>query len=396
MNKCIWGLSLGLVGALVFADVASANSARLIVRGGSVSIKRSGWSGFSRAGNGSHLSGSDLIRPASGANAQLQCPSGRSVPLAANSTVSVNSKCGSSRGAVRNIEHLQPLLIGARPATAEADRPYLMTPNASISLTATPWLQWNALPNATQYTVTLKNLESGEVVWSLPSSTAMMPYPAQAEPLAVETPYQLLVAAESRSGTRQSESEPIVFRPDPFLLEELEQIAQINTESPNLRVLEQLDLLLDPGLPNGGYVGEAIALLQQQIQQQPSPMLTKRLGDVYLASGFYGRAEKAYQAVAAATGPTTTLAVNTGDDCFDLNGNCVQFADVELWLGSQVALAQLSYQENATDGAIAHLETTLGVAAQICDQTWVEGIAKMLTQWNAMSPALPQSCAAVQ
>ncbi|NEO86915.1 MAG: hypothetical protein F6J87_22050 [Spirulina sp. SIO3F2] len=377
MKKCLSFLACGLIGAIALAEPAWAGPARLIINGGAVSIRRAGWSQFSRAGNGTQLGGTDLIRPAAGANASLRCPNGGSRRVSGGSVVSVNNLCGGRSGSIRSGDVLKRLQLPDSIGGDDVSIPYIIAPRSGLLFNANPRFQWNPVADATRYTITLV-CEEGcdalepEAIWRGESETPQLTYPEDAPALQADAFYHLEVIADTGQSSTDAATEDVSFLVLP--LEDSVTISEDAELPPELLVFDQATLLLE-----NEYYADAIALLQDQITQTPTPALYQKLAELYLATGLRLLGEQAYAEAIALAGP---------DDS-------AEYADLEVWLASHYGLAQLYAEVNETEAAIAQLQAAEKVAALFCANLWLNGIQKKLSQWGTSSDSdATASCSA--
>lgn len=360
---------IAMLGVVALAAPALANPAQLIIWRGSVSAKKAQWSTFARARSGLSLGGADLVRPGPNARAALRCPDGRTPRLANNVVTSVNSKCNISR----TIYRPGPLTIGDLQGGSDRALPYIIAPRTRGVLSATPRLQWNPVPGATTYRVSLEIRKSRRqpqpdaVVWTVESPKAEIAYPEGAAPLETGQFYRLVVVADTGASSEQVTVQNLSFllRPQPDVAAELAAVDALELP-PELITLAKAEILLEKQ-----YLAGAIALLQAQIAREPTAALYQTLGNAYLASGLRLLAEATHQQAIAQA---------------DL------YAELDVWLASQLALAQLYERVGQPQAAVQRLRQAELAALYWCDGVQLAEIGQRLAALGAVGDEAAAAC----
>jgi hypothetical protein len=174
--------------ALADSKTAFVPSWLIEVRG-RVEYKRTSWSKYQPAQNGTELYPGDLLRLTRGAVARVRCASGRRwrVPDAGES--GLNNGCPP---VLRQGRGLTDLTRGGQDLTI----PFIISPRSTRLLTDKPLLRWNAVSGAKRYSVSVLDLRVGKgEVWKTEVSGTEVLYAGQ--PLEPGVDYLLVVKTDN-------------------------------------------------------------------------------------------------------------------------------------------------------------------------------------------------------
>jgi hypothetical protein len=162
---------------------------------GSVELKRSHWLWYRRINAPESLNPNDLIRVTQRNSAKIRCSDWkeRIIPTGSTRVSDICPSVNRPRLRYRGSNIIAPR--GGRDLLI----PFLITPRRTAILDDKPLLSWNAVPNATWYTVRLHG-ESG-IIWETEVSRNQVIYPGK-PPLEQGENYSIVV--EANTGTSSS------------------------------------------------------------------------------------------------------------------------------------------------------------------------------------------------
>ncbi|MEO0825003.1 MAG: hypothetical protein AAFY67_05005 [Cyanobacteria bacterium J06642_9] len=368
--KCLSLLSLTALLVATFAPIAAANQAVLVIRRGQVSVKRDGRSNFRRFRNGARLSSADLIRTTRNTTALLNCP-GRSTltPIPAGSTRSVNSLCSQGRYTYRPGVELE---VGDLRGGSDPTIPFIITPRSGAITSPQPMIRWNAVPEASRYTVRLEvrerrsQPEPDAVLWQVETAQTAIDYPGN-PPLQPRLFYTVVVEANMGQSSRDEavEAQSFVARPGGDIQTQLDEVDALDLP-PAIATQEKADIYIAAGL-----IPEAITVLQGIIDaEMVTAAVYQQLGDLYLASGLRLPAEAAYWHT-----------IETAEF----------YADLEDWMLAHIGLAILYSETEETDSAIQSLRRAEVAAFYFCDAELLGQIHEEITALMPESELEPET-----
>lgn len=179
-------------------------SARIDSSTGRIFLKRPDWSNFRPVSVGTELNQGDQIKPDKGVRVRVVCPnlSKPFVPIGVSS--GLKTICPVWQAIISKAPPPAGTLGGTNPLI-----PYLITPRHTLLLNNTPTFRWNAIPKATQYTVTLQT--STGVVWQKQVKNNSLVYPGL-PPLQPGKNYSLVVKANTGKTSQDEGTSNLDFR----------------------------------------------------------------------------------------------------------------------------------------------------------------------------------------
>ncbi|MBG1240496.1 tetratricopeptide repeat protein [Nostoc sp. NZL] len=202
-------LVLGVVVLMAETTIAQSQpavvySARIDSSTGIIFLKRPDWSDFRPVSVGTELNQGDQIKPDKGVRVRVVCPnlSKPFVPIGVPS--GLKTICPFWRAIISKAPPSAGTLGGTNPLI-----PYFITPRHTLLLSSTPTFRWNAIPKATQYTVTLQT--STGVVWQKQVKNNSLVYPGL-PPLQLGKSYSLVVKANTGKTSQDEGTSNLDFR----------------------------------------------------------------------------------------------------------------------------------------------------------------------------------------
>lgn len=179
-------------------------SARIDSSTGRIFLKRPDWSNFRPVSVGTELNQGDQIKPDKGVRVKVVCPnlSKPFVPIGVPS--GLKTICPVWQAIISKAPPPAGTLGGTNPLI-----PYLITPRHTLLLNNTPTFRWNAIPKATQYTVTLQTPKG--VVWQKQTKNNSLVYPG-IPPLQAGTNYSLVIKANTGKTSQDEGTSNLDFR----------------------------------------------------------------------------------------------------------------------------------------------------------------------------------------
>ena len=161
------------------------------VEGGPIYLQRPNWSDFYTTYPRTMLNSEDLLYVPVGARVVLLCTDGIRRDWVGTGIGNVGSTCPGTTRIYR-----PSFGISEQWGANDPTQPYVITPRTGQVLTATPTFQWNAVAEAQQYEVTLRQREGGDWVdlWTTTSSQALLCYPSSQPELEPGKEYTLQVS----------------------------------------------------------------------------------------------------------------------------------------------------------------------------------------------------------
>ncbi|MDJ0598590.1 MAG: tetratricopeptide repeat protein [Crocosphaera sp.] len=304
---------LGLV-APVQAQIATIDS--INPQTGQVLLKREEWSDFRPVSAGSELNEGDQIYPSQGVQVKLVCPDRTQQPVIPGIPSGIKTICPTWEIRISKAPPPPGILGGF-----DSSIPYIISPRHTLLLTHQPLLRWNAVPQATSYTVQVMNGQN--TIWKAEVQQPQVAYPEH-PPLTPGITYSLKITTNSGQSSQQdSESNLgfIILRPAEaqIINDEVAKIKQ-GEFSPLTTALLLADLYRNYTLPVSSI--EAYGLTSEQArsyhltseaittliplteQKEPSPIFYRILGELYWQSGLVDLTIEHYlQAIEIAKSP---------------------------------------------------------------------------------------------
>ena len=263
---------------------------RLISVQGKVQLKRKGWSDYHLTAAGAELCVGDLLRPARGTRAIVQCASPNQNPW----TVPSGVPSGPAEGCRSPKEPIHTITkpINSTRNSLASGIPHIISPKKTWLLNDKPKLRWMAVPGATSYVVRVSSLE---VDWITEVKTTSVVYPGK-PPLKPGEGYLLMIEADN------GETAKTIFG----LLDQ-KKAALVRTAASRI-ARQNLDLEAETLALAELYIGqqliaEATELLEALANKgSKTPAIHQMLGDLYAQLQLFRQAESNYlQAVDLAT-----------------------------------------------------------------------------------------------
>lgn len=174
----------------------SANSCvhvgRLVSSQGKVQLKRQTWSGYQPITIGTVLCQGDVLRPAQGTRAIVQCadPDQNLWTVPDGVSAGIESSCHPTNEPKYTIS--APIVPTRDPLTNRI--PYIISPNNTWLLSNKPTLRWQSVPGATVYVV---RVSGPDVNWVREVSTTSIVYPGEPPLNSLTDDYLITVEADN-------------------------------------------------------------------------------------------------------------------------------------------------------------------------------------------------------
>jgi hypothetical protein len=273
---------------------------QIIEINGSVSIKRRNQSTYQSASVGATLNIGDLIRPAIGARVKVRCANDSIWAVPAGIESGLGAGCPESVGTARS-------LGGRGSDDFLAFLNHAFIPGTQVLSTA-PLLRWEAIPNATEYRIQIRENVSYtfpleyRLLWETSTSETIAQY--QGEPLQASQDYQLIISTVIASGTE--ETTKMLFRviaPEQTIaITSAIDRLQSQDLSDEAKAIALAALYQDTAQPNTdppanrGLLLEALPPLETLVAEgNRTPYVHRLLGDLYLQLGWFDLAQSRYQ-----------------------------------------------------------------------------------------------------
>lgn len=296
IQKCPKIILFTLISAgswLTFSTSVWAQRAAQIysIQGGTVQLRRSGWSAFYNSYPPTMLRKDDLLKVGVGTDAMVFCPNnvGLRGPVRAGES-NVGSICPGMPSSVR-----PDFGVSEKWGAIESSRPYMLTPWSGQVITSTPMLAWHSASCPVEpYRVTLQQRQAGEWVdvWSVTSMQSSMAYPVDQSELESGKLYRFRVMTDEDLPT---EEETGIFS----LMGQTEKgRAQQEIDQVNELEIEQTAktlILIEDVYPRYKLFAQGIDDLRSLINTGTENAIIHRLlGDYYTRSGLARPAEDSY------------------------------------------------------------------------------------------------------
>ena len=295
---------------LGFVTPAIATTYQIIKAEGKVLLKRRQWSDYRPTSQGTeiNLNQDDLIRPERGAKVIIQCPDKTTTWRVPSGRV-----WGASNGCPpRALRRSRATgLVGGILGGTDPSVPYLISPRRTLILDRQPTLRWNAVPEASHYTISLRT--SAEVIWQQKVSETEIVYPGE-PPLEPGTLYSLTIKADTGTSSQDENVSGLEF----ILLTDTD-LKDVQTDVEQLTNLELSDAaealalanfyadyiltsdsaqaynLTTEDLATYSLTAKAIEVLETLVARESiTPAVDRILGDLYWQSGLQLLAEAQY------------------------------------------------------------------------------------------------------
>lgn len=165
---------------------------RLISVQGRMELKRQEWLTYHPANVGAALCQGDLLQPAKGARAIVQCADPSQNPWSVVSSLPSSAAAGCRPPDEPAYTTTQPITPTRDPLNSRI--PYVISPNRTWLLNKKPTLHWTAVPGATSYVV---RVSGPGVNWVGEVNTNSIVYPGEPPLKPVEQGYLLTVQADN-------------------------------------------------------------------------------------------------------------------------------------------------------------------------------------------------------
>lgn len=185
-----------------------------------------------------------------------------------------------------------------RGATQMGSIPYVLSPRHTFIQTDHPLLRWH--PSTTGTVTYAVQVWGGALDWRTEITTTELLYPDNAPPLKPGVPYYLTVVdASDRSSKKEQTALDLSFN----LLspEKRETVRSLEEQAWGLSLDERGTRFLLAEIYASHYlIADAIALLEElAVQEENTPTVYRRLGDLYREVGLYSEAKGAYESALA-------------------------------------------------------------------------------------------------
>ncbi|MEH2162112.1 MAG: tetratricopeptide repeat protein [Nostoc sp.] len=327
-------------------------SGRIDSTTGRIFLKRPDWSNFRPVPVGTELNQGDQIKPDKGVRVRVVCPnlSKPFVPIGVPS--GLKTICPIWQAIISKAPPPAGTLGGNNPLI-----PYLITPRHTLLLSSTPTFGWNAVPKATQYTLTL--LSPTGVVWQKQVKNNSLVYPGL-PPLQPGTNYSIVIKANTGKTSQDEGTSNLDFR----VLRKSEvaaiqsEVTKITKSGLNEQVKALMlanlysrytlpqDVIQAYGLTADTFKSynlsaDAIAILETLVKQgKQSTIIYRSLGDIYWQTGLAQKAVDNYLA-----------AIKLAKSDEDLEEKILaQFALGEVYAATDDNKQAISWYSQAKDG----------------------------------------------
>ena len=261
---------------------------------GEVKLQRSQWDHFVNARPFSIVELGDLIRVAPGGRASVICSDLTIHPLNQGRSNSVPCPSGLSLINYRG-ESIAPTRGGET-----SDIPIVLSPRKTIVPAGPITLRWTSVSGVSNYEVIVRG---GAVDWhSQVSNRELLVYPSSGPHLSPGTSYMLIVNyKDPASGAERSSREEgtpdlgfsVLTAGDSTRLLRYQEVITQSSMSAPAKTFVAASVLMALGLRN-----EAIDRLERLAATDPSPMVARALGALYLGQSLYRYSERWYRKAA--------------------------------------------------------------------------------------------------
>lgn len=269
--------------------------------------------------------------------------------------------------ALPGLRFIRQLFTGGEPeiATPRADFnqniPYIISPRKTAILTPAPHFEWNSVPTASQYTVTLRGpsgivwqvtTENNEIIYSGPLLEHSIKYALIIDAEVHEEPDKTVIISSTLEGPyglffyilSQEEIERLSLE---LSAADDSELDLLNASLERVRIYRDYNLL-----------SNAISLLEElKNQNYSSALMFRILGEIYLQTGLNSRSYSAFSYA-------SDLAVETGD--------FQQVADINAFL------AYLALARRDVDEAIRLLNHAKNIYSNLGSDYKVEEVVEWL------------------
>jgi hypothetical protein len=288
------GVTLLMVagGMLISPGAIAAN--QIIEATGKVFVKPEGTSEYRAAGVGTELYRGDMIRPEEDAEVKVLCVNSD------NSKREWDVPAGRASGLGRGCPDSVATRFNLRGRGEDIFLSFLRGEFVYETqvLEATPILQWQAVPGATDYEVQVNQEDA--TVWSQSISDARVRYGGTA--LQEGGVYQVIVTAIGQTYEQISllQLERLTTRERELTEMKIRQVESLDFSEEGKAIAraiiyQEVEKSTEQTQKNPGLVMEAIAALEPVSSTSQTPYVHRLLGDLYLQVGWLERAAVAYQ-----------------------------------------------------------------------------------------------------
>jgi len=257
----------------------------LIVAAGDVRLKRAEWSDYYFTTFGAALHRGDLLQPARGATVIVLCHNLTTWTVPAGITSGLANGCPPppEPSLMRDGSFFRPTRGCDAPLL-----PYVISPLGTVLLNEKPTLRWNAVPDATSYTVSIRG---PSFYWKTSVKETAVSYPGK-QVLKPEMIYTVMVEADN--GTR---SQPDCT--DGFSVLNTNEAQRVRTAAERLSELQLPDEAKSFAMAHlymsHHLVAEAVEVLEALVKVgTPTAIVYRTLGDLYRGINLSRLAEQHY------------------------------------------------------------------------------------------------------
>lgn len=311
---------------------------RLISVQGQVQLRRKGWSDYHQASVGAELCAGDLLLPARGTRALVQCAN-----LSQQNLWHVPD--GITSNAVSGCRPPgEPIYTLTHPITRTRDPlaqgiPYIISPDNTWLLSDKPRLRWVAVPGATSYVV---RVSGPWVNWQREVSSNSIVYPGKPPLKSVEQGYLLIIEADNGQVAKAT-----------FGLLDEQKAAKVQASAARIAkqnlTAEAKTLAVVEVYVGQGLIAEATELLEALVTKgSKTGAVYQTLGDLYAQIELFRQAEANY-----------LKAVELAITAKDMEGQAVaaaRLAQVEQLLGNSAEAAYWRKQAQQSFQALLFLQ----------------------------------------
>ncbi|MBE9038881.1 tetratricopeptide repeat protein [aff. Roholtiella sp. LEGE 12411] len=244
--------------------------------------------------SGSRLCQGDRINPAKGATVKVLCYlNGNFVYLKQSTVFNQPDTCAVPQEITELCTGLNPSnCYNPKSPGEEKEAPTLVSPYGSSMLSTNPVISWNAVPNATSYTVIVSGYE---FYWetTVDKGVTMLPYPKEQKQLQFGNVYKFTVIANK--GELFLNAEPLVVSVLPEeeqkeIAQKVKQINELNLPPDEAAIFDLHAIYMSRNLLN-----EAIETLKARVAAgSQNPTVYRVLADRYLEAWLPNEALRNY------------------------------------------------------------------------------------------------------
>lgn len=340
----------GTILGLMSAGMSPSSGIHILIElSGEVELKKVDWEQPQKAHSGNTLGSNDELTVGSNGSATVYCSTQNQWKVTQAGTYSVSNGCPSGEPAIKIPDSNNDLL---RPPGVKEEAlqriPYLISPRQTSVLSDSFSIEWNAVPEATSYKVTVGD-------WEVETSETQIPYTGELNPDAI-----YLVSIEADSGVSSldeddgSDSWFVVLGDEEANLIK-KQISDLKQQG---LTSEQEGLVLAHLYRGRELNAEAIKVLEGLVESGSRIMAVHHLlGDIYQQVGL------------------TIIAKNRYEEALDL---AEKVEDIKGRAAVQKKLGELEHALGDRDEAVQWLEKAQVSYSQLGMETQAEAVKRRI------------------